>query len=239
MSRWTRGRVGSGNVLNGDRSAFAGSSAILALTIPVAAILAACFYVCYLILRSSAHQADAAQFEAEQRIAKAAILFTTAPVIKNNGDYAYRDELYLRAKAPLDLKWADAHLGSYQENLTGITGSAVLTGRGELQYLYLSPRSGLHDLTPGELRFLTWLTRRAIAEGSGHRAPLSGFVNMRGHPIFLSIAPVNASGLEGGPKGAKPYASLIYFLNFDSEVLSGITRDFNLAEPRVVPAAST
>ncbi|MBS0282232.1 MAG: hypothetical protein JSR25_13775, partial [Proteobacteria bacterium] len=144
-----------GNVLNGNRSAFAGSSAVLALTIPVAAILGACFYVCYLILRSSAHQADAAQFEAEQRIAKAAILFTTAPVIKSNGDYAYWDELYLRAKAPLDLPWADAHLGSYQQNLTGITGSAVLTGKGELRYLYLSPRSGLTNLTPGELQFLT------------------------------------------------------------------------------------
>jgi len=227
-----------GNVLNGDRSAFAGSSAILALTIPVAAILAACFYVCYLILRSSAHQADAAQFEAEQRIARAAILFTTAPVIKSNGDYAYWDELYLRAKAPLDLQWADAHLGSYQQNLTGITGSAVLTKSGVLQYLYLSPRSGLTNLTPGELQFLTWLTERAVAQGSGHRAPLSGFVNMRGRPMFLSIAPVNASGLEGGPKGARPYAALIYFLNFDSEILSGITRDFNLAEPRIVPAAS-
>ena len=227
-----------GNVLNGDRSAFAGSSAILALTIPVAAILGACFYVCYLILRSSAHQADAAQFEAEQRIAKAAILFTTAPVIKSNGDYAYWDELYQRAKAPLDLPWADAHLGSYQQNLTGITGSAVLTGTGELRYLYLSPRSGLTNLTPGELQFLTWLTRRAIALGSGHRSPLSGFVNMRGHPMFLSIAPVNASGLEGGPRGAKPYASLVYFLNFDSEILSGITRDFNLAGARIVPADS-
>jgi signal transduction histidine kinase len=227
-----------GNVLNGDRSAFAGSSAILALTIPVAAILGACFYVCYLILRSSAHQADAAQFEAEQRIAKAAILFTTAPVIKSNGDYAYWDELYQRAKAPLDLQWADAHLGSYQQNLTGITGSAVLTGTGALRYLYLSPRSGLTNLTPGELQFLTWLTQRAIALGSGHRAPLSGFVNMRGHPMFLSVAPVNASGLEGGPKGAKPYASLIYFLNFDSELLSGITRDFNLAGARIVPAGT-
>lgn len=227
-----------GNVLNGNRSAFAGSSAVLALTIPVAAILGACFYVCYLILRSSAHQADAAQFEAEQRIAKAAILFTTAPVIKSNGDYAYWDELYLRAKAPLDLPWADAHLGSYQQNLTGITGSVVLTGKGELRYLYLSPRSGLTNLTPGELQFLTWLTQRAIALGSGHRPPLSGFVNMRGHPMFLSIAPVNASGLEGGPRGAKPYASLIYFLNFDSEILSGITRDFNLAGARIVPAAS-
>lgn len=227
-----------GKALHGDRNAFAGSSAILALTIPVAAILAACFYVCYLILRSSTQQADAAQFEAEQRIAKAAILFTTAPVIKNNGDYAYWDELYARAKAPLDLSWADAHLGSYQQNLTGLTGSAVLTGTGALQYLYLSPRSGLHNLTPGELQFLTWLTRRAIAEGSGHRAPMSGFVNMRGHPIFLSIAPVNASGLEGGPKGAKPYAALIYFLNFDSGILATITKDFSLAEPRIVPAAS-
>ena len=225
------------NVLHGDRGAFAGSSAILALTIPVAAILAACFYVCYLILRSSAHQADAAQFEAEQRIAKAAILFTTAPVIKNNGDYAYWDELYQRAKEPLDLVWADAHLGSYQQNLTGITGSAVLTNTGDLQYLYLSPRSGLHNLTPGELQFLTWLTRRVVA--ANHRAPLSGFVNMRGHPMFLSIAPVNATGLEGGPKGAKPYASLIYFLNFDSATLSGITRDFGLADARIVPAAST
>ena len=70
-----------GGVLSGDRSAFTGSFAILALTIPVAAILGACFYVCYMILQSSAHQADAAQFEAEQRIAKAAVLFTTAPVI--------------------------------------------------------------------------------------------------------------------------------------------------------------
>jgi len=228
-----------GGVLSGDRSAFTGSPAILALTIPVAAILGACFYVCYMILQSSAHQADVAQFEAEQRIAKAAVLFTTAPVIKSNGDYAYWDELFLRAKAPLDLKWADAHLGSYQQNLTGITGSAVLTGTGALQYLYLSPRSGLRNLTPQELQLLTTLTRGVIAGNSGgHRTPLSGFVNLRGHPIFLSIAPVNATGLEGGPVGAKPFASLIYFLNFDSEILSGITRDFNLTGAHVVPAAS-
>lgn len=228
-----------GHVLQGDKSAFTGSSAILALTIPVAAILGACFYVCYLILRSSAHQADAAQFEAEQRIARAAILFTTAPVIKSNGDYAYWDELYLRAKAPLDLTWADAHLGSYQQNLTGITGSAVLTGTGDLRYLYLSPRSDLHNLTPDELRLLTRLTQSVLArKGDDHRTPLSGFVNLRGHPVFLSIAPVNATGLEGGPRGAKPFASLIYFLNFDSAILSGITRDFNLAGARIVPAAS-
>src|SRR6185437_10213048 len=124
-----------GNVLSGDRHAFAGGAAILALTIPVAAILCVCFYVCYSILRSSAHQADATQLEAEQRIARAAILFTTAPVIKANGDYAYWDELFLRAKTPLDNKWADAHLGSYQQNLTGITGSAVVTEKGALQYL--------------------------------------------------------------------------------------------------------
>jgi signal transduction histidine kinase len=225
-----------GNVLNGDKSAFTGSSAILALTVPVAAILGACFYVCYLILRSSAHQADAAQFEAEQRIAKAAILFTTAPVIKSNGDYAYWDELFSRAHTSLDLKWADAHLGSYQQNLTGITGSAVLTNTGILQYLYLSPRSSLNNLTPQELRLLTTLTRGVLAEKD--RAPLSGFVSLRGHPIFLSIAPINATGLEGGPRGAKPFASLIYFLNFDSPLLSGITRDFNLAGARIVPAAS-
>ncbi|MBS0281524.1 MAG: HAMP domain-containing histidine kinase, partial [Proteobacteria bacterium] len=30
----------------------------------------------------------------------------------------------------------------------------------------------------------------------------------------------------------------IYFLNFDSDILSGITRDFNLAGARIVPAAS-
>lgn len=228
-----------GHVLQGDKSAFTGSSAILALTIPVAAILGACFYVCYLVLRSSAHEADAAQFEAEQRIARAAILFTTAPVIKSNGDYAYWDELFLRAKAPLDLKWADAHLGSYQQNLTGITGSAVLTGTGDLRYLYLSPRSGLQHLTPEELQRLTGLAQNVLArKGDDHRAPLSGFVNLRGHPIFLSIAPVTATGLEGGPRGAKPFAALIYFLNFDSAILSGITRDFNLAGARIVPAAS-
>jgi len=52
-----------GGVLSGDRSAFTGSPAILALTIPVAAILGACFYVCYMILQSSAHQADVAQVQ--------------------------------------------------------------------------------------------------------------------------------------------------------------------------------
>jgi hypothetical protein len=59
-----------GKIFTGQKSAFAGSSAILALTIPVAAILCACFYVSYSILQSSAHQADAAQLEAEQRIAR-------------------------------------------------------------------------------------------------------------------------------------------------------------------------
>jgi signal transduction histidine kinase len=226
-----------GNVLGRDRNALAGGAAILTLTIPVAAILGACFYICYLILQSSAHQADAAQFEAEQRIAKAAILFTTAPVIKSNGDYAYWDELFLRAKTSLDLKWADAHLGSYQQNLTGITGSAVLTKTGTLQYLYLSPRSGLGTLTPQELQLLTTLTQDVLA-GSGHQAPLSGFINLRGRPIFLSIAPINATGLEGGPKGAKPFATLIYFQNFDSRLLSGITRDFDLAGAHIVPAQS-
>jgi signal transduction histidine kinase len=225
-----------GNVLPGDKSVFAGSSAILALTIPVAAILGACFYVCYSILQSSAHQADATQLEAEQRIARAAILFTTAPIIKSNGDYAYWDELFLRSKNPLDPKWADAHLGSYQQNLTGITGSAVLTETGALQYLYLSPRSGLSNLTPQELRFLTTLTHDVLAEKGGDRqGPRSGFVELRKEPIFLSIAPIRATGLEGGPKGAKPFASLIYFLNFDSGLLSGLTRNFNLVDARIVP----
>jgi len=226
-----------GTVLGGGGSAFGGSSAILALTIPVAAILGACLYLSYSILRSSAHQADVTQFEAEQRIARAAILFATAPVIKSNGDYAYWDELFLRAKKPLDLEWADAHLGSYQQNLTGITGSAVLTQTGALRYLYLSPRSGLRNLTPRELQLLTTLTRGVLAEkDASHRATLSGFVSFRGHPIFLSIAPINATGLEGGPRGAAPFASLIYFLNFDSGLLAGLTRDFNLAGARIVPA---
>jgi signal transduction histidine kinase len=228
-----------GKVYPGGKSAFAGSSAILALTIPIAAILCASFYVCYLILRSSAHQVDTTQLEAEQRIARAAILFTTAPVIKSNGDYAYWDELFLRSKKPLDPVWADAHLGSYQQNLTGITGSAVLTKTGALQYLYLSPRSGLSNLTPQELGFLTTLTQEVLAEeGGNHRGPRSGFVMLRNQPIFLSVAPIRATGLEGGPKGAKPFASLIYFLNFDSGLLAGLTRDFNLAGARIVPAAS-
>jgi sensor domain CHASE-containing protein len=235
-----RARTGwVGTVLPGGKSAFAGSSAILALTIPVAAILGACFYVCYLILRSSAHQADATQLEAEQRIAKAAILFTTAPIIKANGDYAYWDELFLRSKNPLDAKWADAHLGSYQQNLIGITGSAVLTKTGALQYLYLSPRSGLSNPTPQELRFLTTLTQDGFAgKGANRQGPRSGFVQLRNQPIFLSIAPIRATGLEGGPKGAKPFASLIYFLRFDSGLLSSLTRDFNLADARIVPARS-
>ena len=235
-----RARTGwVGKMFLGQKSAFAGSSAILALTIPVAAILGGCFYVSYSILLSSAHQADATQLEAEQRIARAAILFTTAPIIKSNGDYAYWDELFLRSRNPLDAKWADAHLGSYQQNLTGITGSAVLTKTGALQYLYLSPRSGISNLMPQELRLLTALTRGVLAEkDANHPVPRNGFVLLRGRPIFLSIAPINATGLEGGPRGAKPFASLIYFLNFDSGLLSGLTRDFNLADARIVPAGS-
>ena len=227
-----------GNVLLGNRTTFAGSSAILALTIPVAAILGACLYICYSILRSSAHQADAAELEAEQRIAKAAILFTTAPIIKSDGDYAYWDELYLRAKTRLDPKWADAHLGSYQQNLNGITGSAVLTKTGELQYLYLSARSGLHDLTGGELQLFTALTQRILAEKDGHQYPQSGFIMLRDKPIFLAAAPIRATGLEGGPKNAKPFAALIFFLNFDSELLSSLTRNFNLDSARIVSAQS-
>ena len=61
-----------GNVQSGHKTAFAGSSAILALTIPIAAILGACLYVCYSVLQSAASHADAAELEAEERIAKAA-----------------------------------------------------------------------------------------------------------------------------------------------------------------------
>src|ERR1700744_6365565 len=148
-----------GNIRPGNKTAFANSSAILALTVPVAAILCACLFVCYSILRTAASHADAAAFETEQRIARAAILFTTAPIIKANGDYAYWDELYTRAKAPLDLVWADAHLGSYQQNLNGITGSAVVTDKGAVQYLYLAPRSGMKSLTRQEVGLFTSLTR--------------------------------------------------------------------------------
>src|ERR1700744_298965 len=131
-----------GNIRPGNKTAFANSSAILALTVPVAAILCACLFVCYSILRTAASHADAAAFETEQRIARAAILFTTAPIIKANGDYAYWDELFLRARMPLDPKWADAHLGPYQESLNGITGSAVVTDTGAVQYLFISRRLG-------------------------------------------------------------------------------------------------
>jgi signal transduction histidine kinase len=227
----------AGDVHAGRKTAFAGSSAILALTIPVAAILGACFFVCYSILRSSASHADAAEFEAEQRIAKAAIVFTTAPIVKANGDYAYWDELYGRATAPLDTVWADAHLGSYQQGLIGITGSAVVTASGAIQYVYLSQRSGLGSLTQKEQRLLTALTERVVA-GKGSRNPLSGFLMLRDKPVFLAISPIRATGLEGGPKGAKPFAALIYFLNFDSGLLAGLTRDFNLGDARIVPARS-
>lgn len=228
-----------GNVLPGGKSAFAGSSAILALTIPVAAILCACFYISYSILQSSAHQADAAQLESEQRIAKAAILFTTAPIIKSNGDYGYWDELFARVNKPLDPKWADAIVGSNQQNLIGITGTAIVTKTGALQYLYLSPRSGLSNLTPQELHFLTTLTQSVVAENPvEHQWSRSGFVKLRNHPIFLAIAPIRATGLEGGDKEAKPFASLIYFLNFDSGLLSSFKKNFNLVDARIVPAGS-
>jgi len=218
-----------GNLLRGNKTAFAGSSAILALTVPVAAILGACFYVCYWILQSSAHHADAAELEAEQRIARAAILFTTAPIVKSNSDYAYWDELFLRARKVLDPKWADAHLGPYQENLNGITGAAVLTKMGAVQYLYLSPRTGIGKLTPQELHLFTSLTLDVLAgEGRTHEPARSGFIRLRGKPIFLSITPITASGLEGGPKGAKPFASLIFFQNFDGALLSDLTKHFNL-----------
>ncbi len=226
-----------GNVLSGNKSAFTGSSAILALTIPVAAILGACFYVCYLILQSSADQADAAQFEAEQRIAKAAILFTTAPMVKLNGDFAYWDELFARAKKPLDPKWADVNVGTDQEALAGITGSMILTKTGAVHYMYLSPRSGLGSLTPQELHFFTTLTQSAVAEkpkdGQWSR---SGFIMLRKQPVFLAITPIRATGHEGGPKEAKPFASLIYLLSFDSEVLSSFKSSFNLVDARIVPA---
>ena len=93
-----------GNVLSGPRTAFGGSSAILAITVAIAAILGVCLYVCYSILRSAASHADAAELEAEERIAKAAILFTTAPAVKSNADYANWDEMFVRAKKPLDPK---------------------------------------------------------------------------------------------------------------------------------------
>ena len=228
-----------GNARSGKKTAFAGSSAVLALTIPVVAILGACFFVCYSILRSSAYHADAAALEAEQRIARAAVLFTTAPVVKSDGDYAYWDELFLRAKNPLDPKWADAHLGPYQENLNGITGSAVVTQTGALQYLYLSQRSGPRNLTPKELRLFTSLTQSAVAHnGRVGQSSQSGFILFRNKPIFLAVAPVRASGLEGGPKGEKPFAALIFFIDFDSELLSSLTKNFNLGDAHVVSARS-
>src|SRR6185437_34743 len=72
--------------------------------------------------------------------------------------------------------------------------------------------------------------------GADH--PRSGFVRLRNLPVFLSIAPIRATGLEGGPKGARPFASLIYFMNFDPGVLSGLTKNFNLVDARIVPAAA-
>jgi signal transduction histidine kinase len=212
----------------------------LALTVPVAAILGACFFVCYWILRSSASHADAAEFEAEERIARAAILFTTAPIIKANGDYAYWDELYLRAKAPLDPKWADAHLGPYQLSLNGITGSVVVTTTGAVQYLFLSGLPGASSLAPGEQRLLTSLTQSVVRDsGADGGPPRSGFMLWRGKPAFLVISAIRPSGLEGGPKGAKPFAALIYFLNFDPALLSGLTKNFNLGDARIVPGKSS
>jgi signal transduction histidine kinase len=226
-----------GNVQSRNKTALEGSSAILALTIPIAAILGACLYVCYSILRSAASHADAAELEAEERIAKAAILFTTAPAVKSNADYANWDEMFVRAKKPLDPKWADAVIGSYQHNFASVSGSAVLTGTGDLRYLYLSPASGLNGLTPQELSLLTSLTRQALAKPSaGRENPRSGFAMLRNKPVFLVLTPIKASGLEGGPKDEKTYASLIFFVDFDSEFLAGFTRNFNLANPRVVPA---
>ena len=225
-----------GNVQSRNRAVFEGSSAILALTVPIAAILGACLYVCYSILRSAASHADAAELEAEERIAKAAILFTTAPAVKSNADYANWDDMFVRAKKPLDPKWADAVIGSYQHNFAGVTGSAVLTGSGDLRYLYLSPESGLKSLMPQELDLLTSLTRKALANPSaGRENPRSGFAILRNKPIFLVMTPIKASGLEGGPKDEKTYASLIFFVDFDSEFLAGFTRNFNLANPRIVP----
>jgi len=229
----------AGHVLPGDNTGFTGGRGIVALTIPVAAILCACFYLSYSILRSSAHHADIAELEAEQRIAKAAVFFTTAPIVKSNRDYAYWDELFLRAKHPLDTNWADAHLGPYQQSLNGITGSAVLTKTGTIQYLYLSDRSGLRNLTPQDLRLFTLLTQSILAERSGNRQnQRSGFITLQNKPIFLAISPITASGLEGGPKGAAPFASLIFLQNFDSELLSNLTKNFNLADARIVPAQS-
>ena len=219
-------------------SPFVGSSAVLALIIPVAAIVGACFYLCYWVLQSSAHQTGAAEFEAEQRIAKAAILFTTAPVVKTDNDYANWDELFTRAKKPLDPKWADAVLGSYQQNFAGVTGSAVLTGSGALRYLYLSPRSGMHSLTPPELRLFTSIVQSVIAEKRPEwKNTRTGFVMLRGKPVFLAVTPIQASGLEGAPKNEKPFAALIFFMNFDTGLLSGLTKSFNLADARIVPAA--
>ena len=229
-----------GNVQSGRKTAFAGSSAILALTIPVAAIVGACLYVCYSILQSAAFQADAAELEAEERIAKAAILFTTAPAVKSNADYANWDEMFVRAKKPLDPKWADPVIGSYQHNFASVSGSAVLTGTGELRYLYLAPQSGLQSLSAEELDQWTSLTRKLLASPSaGRETPQSGFALLRGKPIFLVMTAIKASGLEGGPKNEKPFASLIFFVNFDSKFLSGFTKNFNLADPRMAPVQSS
>src|SRR5215813_3094607 len=219
-----------GNVLPGPKTAFGGSSAILALTIPIAAILGACLYVCYSILQSAAYHADAAELEAEERIAKAAILFTTAPAVKSNADYANWDEMFARAKKPaVDPKWADAVIGSYQENFAGVTGSVVLTGTGDLRYLYLSRQSGMQSLTRQELSLLTSLTRNTLAKTTpGRQSPQSGFAMLRNKPVFLVMTAIKASGLEGGPVNEKPYAALIFFVDFNSEFLSGFTRNFNL-----------
>lgn len=218
-----------------NNSAFVGRSAVLALTIPVAAILGACFYLCYWVLQSSAHQADAAGLEAEQRIARAAILFATMPVVKSDADYANWDELFNRSKKVLDPRWADAVIGSYQENFAGITGSAVITNSGELRYLHLSPRSGIHALAPQELHLFISLTRSVLADKDTQRNPRNGFILLQNKPVFLSIAPITASGLEGGPKNEKTFAALIFFRAFDSKLPADLTKKFNLADARIVP----
>lgn len=221
-------------ILPGNKTAFTGSSAVLALTIPIVAILGACFYLCYWILRSSAHQADAAELEAEQRIAKAAILFTTAPIVKVEADYANWDQMFRYARKPDNFKWADSILGQYQEDFSGATGTAVLTEDGQLRYLHLSPRAGAPAWAPQELRFFTTLTRNVLA-GKGMQVR-TGFIAFRGKPVFLAIVPITASGLEGESKNQRPFATLIFLQNFDSKLLSAFS-NFNLVHARVVPAA--
>ena len=209
------------------------------LSVPTVIIVAVGLGLILFLLRSSAARLDAAQQEAESRLAHSVITTRQTVLEKNVADYASWDEMYDHSSKLIGPQWAKENLGPYSVGAFGLSRLLILGADGSIKYSFSTDRGENDALTEREATQLkTWAHLVLVKWQPGVFKGFSGVMPISSRPYLVALAPISVSSERRLAQGQTPASVLIFARELDGSVLGKLGSDFGLKNLRVTTSAS-